>query len=148
MQFLDLGDHELACCPVPQTAGGEKYVTAWARYLIGFTKDDTHDQAVTDFVKYFTTPDVAAKWMINYGGHSPYNDVITRDDYKEYVANNIALQALVAQNDYSGSSPSISGSSTAYEALSTAVKQAATGVKSAEEALKAAKATANNALGK
>lgn len=147
LPFLDLGDHELACTSVPQLSNGaEKWVQQWTRNIIGFKSNETKEKGVAAFAEYFTNADNAAAWAIAFGGFSPYSDADSTSAYKEYIAGNIALQALAMQNDYAGALPVLKGSSTVRTELEKAVKKAATAQASAKDALNEAVQAANLAL--
>lgn len=147
VSYNNLGDDELACAPVPQTEGSSTpWVQIWTRNIIGFKSNETKEKAITEFALFFTNTENSAKWSIAFGGLSPYNDVESLSEYKDYVAGNIALQALANQNEYAGALPIATGSTTVRTEIEKMIKKVTTSQATPEQAITEAETTSNSAL--
>ena len=147
IDYIDLGDDELACCPVPQTEGGTKWAQIWTRNIIGFRSDDeAKNQAIADFAMFFTNTENSSAWTQVFGSISSYEDVLALPEYQTYLQDNIALQAIQAQASYAGSLPVIQNSSTLYEELKKMITQSASGATDIETAIQNAVTTCDKAL--
>lgn len=138
LAYVDLGEDELACAPLPQLNEENKWAVEWNRNIFGFTGTQEKDEAIVDFSKFFISDEVNAKWSETFGGLSPYQGVKENESYVEYVSNNIALEALQQQSEYAGSLPIFKGTDSLRTELNKMMSRTATNLSTASDALKEA----------
>ena len=137
---------EWAMAPVPQTTGTDKVTTAFIRGIIGFSKDEAHDQAVYEFIKYWTSADVHAEWCETFNALSPYIATTETDTYISYLAGNEAMALAQEGVEYGVTAPSLTGSATVRDEVTAMIKKVALGEMTAEEAITLAETNSNAAL--
>lgn len=134
---------EYAVAPVPQ-GGSVEWTPAWNRGIIVFSADEKTEAATAEFALYFASPEVNAGFCEAANYASPYAATRETETYKNFVADNTALECL--RSEIGGSFAAIPGVSvvrTQIEELLTAV---ATGVKDVTTGLSDAEAVCNEAL--
>ena len=137
---------EWAMAPVPQTTGTDQVTTAFIRGIIGFSKDEAHDQAVYEFVKYWTSAEVHAEWCAAFNALSPYIATTETDTYISYLAGNEAMALAQEGVEYGVTAPSLTGSATVRDEVKAMITKVALGEMTAEEALTLAETNSNAAL--
>ncbi|MPM28204.1 hypothetical protein SDC9_74723 [bioreactor metagenome] len=137
---------EWAMAPVPQTDTAETITTAFIRGAIGFTKDDAHDQAVYEFLKYWTSADVHAEWCATYNALSPYSATTAIAAYQTFLSDNESMAIAQQGVQYGIVSPSLPGSATVRTEIDALIKKVCLGDVSIEEALKLTTDNSNAAL--
>ena len=138
LPYLNLGDDELAAAPMPKTEGGVDWVPGWNRSALIFASNEAQEKAAVEFIEFFTNPENAAKWAISLVAFTPYNDAAELPEFKDFVANTIALAALGEQLDYAYVLPAFTGANTVRNELKFLVQRAASGQMSAAEAIEEA----------
>lgn len=140
-----VGDNfEIGVAPIPQ--GDTVWSPAWNRGAIVFTSDDATQRAAYLFLKYFTTPEVNAKWCTQFGALSAYTAVNESAAMQEFLAADTALTALSSGLDAVGYIPAFNNSNTVRSEISKALQECSTGLKTAEQALKDSAAVCNAEL--
>ena len=125
LPYLDLSSigGEVGVTRIPYVDEDHKQITVSNRSIIGFKKSDAEDAAVAKFAEYFITRDL--EWVEALSAYSPYYSIQETDDYKEYVADNAALQAVGEQIDNSVTIPQLSGIITVRNELKSVMTGAA-----------------------
>ena len=135
---------EIGVAPIPQ--GDTVWSPAWNRGAIVFTSDDATQRAAYLFLKYFTSPEVNAKWCTEFGALSAYTEVNNSDVMQEFLATDASLSALSEGLDAVGYIPAFNGSNTVRDEISKALQECSTGLKTAEQALQDSAAVCNSEL--
>ncbi len=131
---------------VPQIDGTDKVTTAFLRGIIGFTKNEAHDEALYEFIKYWTSPEVHASWCAAFNALSPYMATTETTTYIDYLANNESMAIAQEGVEFGHSSASLPGSATVRTEIDSMLKKVALGELTAEEALRIAVDNSNAAL--
>ncbi|MDR1794462.1 MAG: ABC transporter substrate-binding protein [Erysipelotrichaceae bacterium] len=139
------GKFEVGYAPLPQE-GPVKYANSWGTSAIIFKSDAATEAAAFQFVKYFTSTEVNAKWAIGYGAITPYKSAQELDSFKEYVEAKPVIGVLVESLKNVGYVPSLPGSTEVRNELGKAAEQACGGLMDAQTALDQAKEAADSAL--
>ena len=146
LPYLNLPEgYEIATAPLPQSGTETNWAPAWNRGAILFTSNPNREKAAVKFIEFFINETNNTKWAISMSAFSPYYATQENEDYKAYVAGNIALIALGEQINYSGVLPTPAGSGPIRDILDALVKKVATGTDTTE-ALNAAEKEANDSL--
>ena len=135
---------EIGVAPIPQ--GDTVWSPAWNRGAIVFTSDDATQRAAYLFLKYFTSPEVNARWCTEFGALSAYTEVNESDVMQEFLATDASLSALSEGLDAVGYIPAFNGSNTVRDEISKALQECSTGLKTAEQALQDSAAVCNAEL--
>ena len=138
------GSFEIGAAPIPQ--GKHPWAPAWNRGAIVFTSDDATQRAAFSFLKYFTSPEVNAKWCQDFGALSAYPAVNEAEAMKAYLNENVALTALAQGLENVGYIPAFTGSNTVRDEISKALQECSTGMKTAAQALEDAAAVCDAEL--
>ncbi|MBQ6342312.1 MAG: extracellular solute-binding protein [Anaerolineaceae bacterium] len=146
LPYLNLGDDELAAAPMPKTYDGVDWVPGWNRSALVFASNEAQEKAAVEFVEYFTNAENAARWAISVVAFTPYRDAAELPEFQEFVAGNIALNALREQLNYAYVLPSFTGANTVRNEIKYLVQRAATGQMSAAEAIAEAVANCEEAM--
>ena len=132
--------------PVPQIAGGKEYAEITTRALVGFTKDAKTDEGAAEFAKFFTKAENNVKFVQKYSAATPFSDVESSAEYKDYFEKSVAQQALAAMMPITGTRISVAGASGCKEAMIQTLKTIISAGADVVETLKAQQEAANNAL--
>ena len=135
LPYLNLGDDELAAAPMPKTVDGVDWVPDWNRSALVFVSNPEQEKAAVEFIEFFTNTENALKWIKALVGFTPYKDVSELPEFQDFVASNIALQALSEQLDYAQILPTFPGADTVRDEIKYLVQKAATGQMSAAQAI-------------
>ena len=137
---------EIVCGPVPQCAGGKEYAEITTRALVGFTKDEATDEGAAEFAKFFTKAENNVKFVQKYSAATPFKDVESSEEYKDYFTNSVAQQALAGMMPITGTRISVAGASACKEAMIQTLKTIIVSGADVVETLKAQQEVANNGL--
>lgn len=138
---------EWAMAPVPQQLDSTEMVTtAFIRGIIGFTKDEAHDAALYEFIKYWTSPDVHAGWCAAFNALSPYVATTETATYQEYLAGNEAMAIAQQGVEFGRAAASLPGSATVRKEIDAMLKKVALGEMEAGAAIIVALENSNAAL--
>ncbi len=146
LPYLNLGDDELAAAPMPKTEDGVDWVPGWNRSALVFASNPAQEKAAVEFIEFFTNPENAAKWAISLVAFTPYRDAAELPEFQEFVAGNIALDALRQQLDYAYVLPAFTGANTVRDEIKFLVQRAASGQMSPAEAIAEAVANCEEAM--
>ncbi len=135
LPYLDLGDDELAAAPMPKTTDGVDWVPFWDRSALIFSSTPEREKAAVEFIEFFTTPENAAKWAISLVAFTPFKDAAELPEFKEFLASNMALQALSEQMEYAHVLPAFPGADTVRDEIKYLVQRAASGQMTPAEAI-------------
>ena len=139
------GNFELGVCPIPQE-GPVKYISSWASAYVCLSRDEEHARGVYEFLKYFTSTDVAIEWAKAFGSVPVYASALADEEFLSFRDTNPAVKALSEEIQYSGFLPSIAGAKTVRTEIDKMVQSVALGVSDAETAFDAFIAASNAAL--
>lgn len=139
------GHFELGVCPIPQE-GPVKYISSWASGYVCLSRDEEHARGVYEFLKYFTSTDVAIEWAEAFGSVPVYAPALADEGFVAYAETNPAVKALSQEIQYSGFLSSVAGSATVRTEIDKMVQSVALGVSDAETAYDAFIAASNAAL--
>ncbi|MBQ6655445.1 MAG: extracellular solute-binding protein [Erysipelotrichaceae bacterium] len=140
------GTFDIVTGPVPQIAGGKEYAEITVRALVGFTKDDKTDEGAAEFAKFFTKAENNVKFVQKYSAATPFKDVESSPEYKDYFEKSVAQQALAAMMPITGTRISVAGASGCKEAMIQTLKTIIVSGADVAETLKAQQEAANTAL--
>lgn len=131
-----LSGFTVGCCPVPQIDPSNPYVVGWNRSVVGFTSDDeAKNAAIAGFAKFMTEAENDKGWVMTLNAYSPYYATQELEDYKDYVAQDVALIALGQQMDYAVVIPSFTNATTVRDLLKELMTSAASDSNSDVDAL-------------
>jgi len=139
------GQFEFGVAPVPQ-GGPVEYISNWGSGWVIFTSDDARQRAAFEFIKFFTTPEIMARWGIAFGGVPSYQAAIDQPDFQEFMASNPAIKAQTEQIHRVGSLPAVKGSAAIRTVIGRAVNSACAGLTTPAEALQIAEEEGNREL--
>ena len=139
------GYFEVGATVVPQE-GPVKYISNWGGGDVCFSKDAERARGVYEFLKYFTSTDVAIEWAKAFGSAVVFKDAIEDPEFVEYASTNIAVKALTDELPYIGFLPSIYGADTVRTEIDKMLQSVSLGVSDAETAFDAFIEASNNAL--
>jgi multiple sugar transport system substrate-binding protein len=143
---LAVGDaFEIGCVPIPQE-GPVKYISQWASSLVCLSRDDKHARGVYEYFKYLSSTDVLADWATVLGSVPVFHDAVQTDKFQQYVSENMAAKALVAEMEYAGMLSSIPGSHNVRTEIDKMVQRVALGVMDVDSAYEAFIQASQNAI--
>lgn len=143
---LAVGDaFEIGCVPIPQE-GPVKYISQWASSLVCLSRDDEHARGVYEYFKYLSSTDVLADWATVLGSIPVFYDAVQTDKMQQYVSENMAAKALVAEMEYAGMLSSIPGSHNVRTEIDKMVQRVALGVMDVDSAYEAFIQASQNAI--
>lgn len=136
------GKFEVGVAPLPQE-GPVNWAPEWGGDYLLFASDEVQEAAAFQYIKYFTSPGPLSAWDMALGAVPASTAAQNEPEFKEFMAENSAIQALAEQLPHVVVSNAAPGVNAAQAELATAIEVTMTGQQSAEEALAAAAATAN-----
>ena len=143
---LAVGDaFEIGCVPIPQE-GPVKYISQWASSLVNLSRDEERARGVFEYFKYLSSTEVLADWATVLGSVPVFYDSVQTDRFQEYLSDNLAAQALVAEMEYAGMLASVPGAHNVRTEIDKMVQRVALGVMDVDSAYDAFIQASQNAI--